>query len=157
MIAANRLADLGALEELPAPIQVTDERQPVAVGGRHSADEALALAIASGVTVAEAAHLAGIGERTAYRRRAEPAFRKRVLELRSGMLDRALGRMADGMVEAADKLRSLLNAGSEAVQLQAAARLLELGWKARERVDLEAEIAELESQLAGPSDPLPEE
>ena len=111
--------------------------------GRRNADEALALAVASGQTLRDAAQAAGIGERTASRRWADPAFRRRVSELRGDMVQRSLGRMADGMTEAADVLRQLLAAESESVRLGAARSLLELGVKLRESVELEEEIGEL--------------
>jgi hypothetical protein len=55
---------------------------------------------------------AGVGERTANRRWADPAFRHRVTELRSEMVSQSLGRMTDGMSEATDVLRQLLTAGT---------------------------------------------
>jgi HEAT repeat protein len=113
--------------------------------GRRNADEALALALATGQTLRGGAEAAGIAERTATRRWADPAFRRRVGELRGEMVGRALGRMADGMAEAADKLRQLLAAESESVRLGAARALLELGAKLRESVELEERLAALEA------------
>jgi len=46
----------------------------VAHRGRKEADEALLQALACGATVETAAQRAGIGERTAYRRLADPEF-----------------------------------------------------------------------------------
>jgi hypothetical protein len=69
----------------------------VAHRGRRNADEALALAVASGQTLRAAAAAAGIGERTVVRRMADLAFRRRVSELRAEMVAQALGKMADGM------------------------------------------------------------
>jgi hypothetical protein len=116
----------------------------VAHRGRRNADEALALAVASGQTLRAAAEAAGIGERTATRRWADPDFRRRVAELRADMVSRSLGRMADGMAEAADVLRQLLAAESESVRLGAARSLMELGVKLRESVALEERLAALE-------------
>jgi len=117
--------------------------QTVAHRGRRNADEALALALASEQTLRDAAQQAGIGERTATRRLADPAFRRRVSELRGDMVQRSLERMADGMTEAADVLRQLLAAQSESVHLGAARSLLELSAKLRESVELEEESGEL--------------
>jgi hypothetical protein len=119
--------------------------QTVAHRGRRNADEALALAVATGQTLRDAAQAAGIGERTASRRWADPAFRRRVSELRGDMVQRSLGRMADGMAEAADVLRQLLAAESESVRLGAARSLLELGAKLRESIELEERIGEVEA------------
>jgi hypothetical protein len=121
----------------------------VAHRGRRNADEALALAVASGQTLREAAAAAGVGERTATRRWADPAFRRRVGELRGEMVSKALGRMADGMADAADKLRALLAAAPPTVQLGAARALLELGVKLRESVELEERVADLERSFKG--------
>jgi hypothetical protein len=120
----------------------------VAHRGRRNADEALALAVASGQTLREAAAAAQIAERTAARRWADPTFKQRVGELRAEMIGRALGRMADGMSEAAAKLRELLNANGEAVRLGAARALLELSLKLRESVELEQRLSALEKQAA---------
>ena len=78
----------------------------MAENGRRKGDAALLLALASGQTLRNAAAAARIGERTATRRMADPTFRRRVAELRAEMVGRAVGRMADGMADAADKLRS---------------------------------------------------
>ena len=117
--------------------------------GRRNADEPLALALATGQTLRGGAEAAGIAERTATRRWADPAFRRRVAQLRGDMVQRALGRMAHGMAEAADVLRALLApAMPPAVRLGAARSLLELGVRLRESVELEARLASLEEQLA---------
>jgi hypothetical protein len=116
----------------------------VAGSGRRNADEALALALASGQTLRAGAAAAGVAERTATRRWADPAFRRRVGELRGELVGRALGRMADGMADAADVLRQLLAAQSESVRLGAARALLELGVRLRESVELESRLVELE-------------
>ncbi|SRR5579884_3864613 len=120
----------------------------MAAGGRKNADGVLALALAGGLTVEAAAGRAGVGERTAYRRLADPAFCVRVTELRSEMVERALGKMADGMGEAADTLRQLLGAKAESVRLAAARSILEMGIKLREATELDARLRALEHQLA---------
>jgi hypothetical protein len=119
----------------------------VAHRGRRNADEALALALASGQTLRDAAPAAGVSERTAGRRWVDPAFRRRVSELRGEMVQRSLGRMADGMSEAADVLRKLLAAESETVRLGAARSMLELGVKLRESVTFAEEMAELRAAV----------
>src|SRR5262245_42645707 len=64
--------------------------------GRSDADEALALALAGGQTIREAAAQVGVSERTAHRRLDDPKFRARVVELRSLVVMRAAGLLADG-------------------------------------------------------------
>ena len=63
------------------------------------------------------------------------------------MVERALGKMSEGMVEAAETMRGLLQANSEAVKLGAARSLLELGLKLRESVETKEQIRELEEVL----------
>jgi HEAT repeat protein len=121
----------------------------VAHRGRRNADEALALAVASGQSLRDAAGAAGVSERTAARRWADAAFRRRVSALRGDMVQRCVGRMADGMAEAADVLRQLLKADSESVRLGAARSLLELGVKLREAAELAERIGELEAIIEG--------
>jgi hypothetical protein len=117
--------------------------------GRRNADEPLALALAAGRTLRDAAASVGVAERTATRRWADPEFRSRVAELRGEMVGQALGRMADGMGEAAAKLRELLSAKSESVSLGAARALLELTVKLRETTELEQRLAALEAASQG--------
>jgi hypothetical protein len=109
------------------------------------ADDLLALALAAGRDVAEAAAAAGVSERTAYRRLADPAFKRRVAELRAGMVDRASGRLADGMADAAAALRDLLGHPDGRVRLGAARAMLEAGVRVREAAELEARLAALEN------------
>jgi hypothetical protein len=115
--------------------------------GRRKGDSALLVALAGGRTVRAAARAAGIGERTARRRLADPAFRARVAEMRADMVERALGRAARGMSAAADTLRRLLRADKESVRLGAARALLELTVKLRESVELEQRLCALEERL----------
>jgi hypothetical protein len=117
----------------------------MAGNGRKNAD-ALALALAAGDSIADAAANAGVGERTVYRRLADPAFRQRIQTFRGEMVAQALGRMANGMTEAADVLRQLLASQTPpAVRLGAARSILELGVKLRESVELEQRVAALET------------
>jgi hypothetical protein len=118
----------------------------MAGSGRRNADDSLALAVAGGQTLRDAAVAVGIGERTAARRWADAAFRRRVCELRGEMVARTLGRMADGMVEAASVLRKLLKAKSENVRLGACRAILELGTKLRDSVEVEERLQALERQ-----------
>jgi hypothetical protein len=132
----------------------------VASGGRKNADEALALALATGQTLACAAQAAGVSERTAARRWAGPAFRRRVSELQSEVVARAQGKTADGMAEAADVLRALLSARSDTVKLGACRALLEMGTRIHESVNLTQRMAAVETalgkQLQGNPDVPPE-
>jgi hypothetical protein len=116
--------------------------------GRRKGEDALLVALAGGRTVREAARAAGIGERTARRRLAEPGFARRVAALQAQMIEQALGRSVKSMSAAADTLRKLLRAQSESVRLGAARALLELPVKLRDSVELEQRLAALEERLA---------
>jgi hypothetical protein len=121
----------------------------VAANGRKNADGALMLALARGDTVQAAAAAAGVSERTAYRRAADVAFRRRLVELRAQMVSRALGKLADTAAAAVETLHGLLHGESGTVQLGAARAILELGNQLRKSVDLEARISVLEQQIPG--------
>jgi hypothetical protein len=118
-------------------------------GGRRNADEAVLTALAAGATIRQASEQTGVSERTIYRRLADVGFRQRVTSIRAGMLERAVGKVADGMADAAGTLRSLLVAEGESVRLGAARALLELGVKLRESVELEQRLQTLEQRLVG--------
>jgi hypothetical protein len=119
----------------------------VAARGRSAADDALVTALASGATVAAAAQLADVGERTVYRRLRDPDFRARVERARADLVERALGHLAQGAAEAAITLRNLLAAPDDRVKRGAARAVLELGSKLRETVELSGQVEELRRQV----------
>lgn len=121
----------------------------MAHNGRRNADDALALALATGQTIRDAAAANGIGERTATRRMADPAFRRRVAETRSALFAEAVGRLAALAGRAADALGDLLTSERDLVKLQAAKSLLELGPKLREVGELAERLDALERRIAG--------
>lgn len=117
--------------------------------GRQNADDILALALATGQTLRGAANLAGIGERTATRRWADPAFRGKVSGLRAELVAQAVGKLADATGMAVDAMKALLDAQSEAVRLGAARSILELGNKLQETVELEERLRTVEERMKG--------
>jgi len=116
---------------------------------RENVDDRLALELAAGRTVAEAAQAAGFSERTAYRRLEDPGFRRHISAIRGEMVSRATGRLADVSAKAVETLSALLSAESETVRLGAARSILELGTKLREANELERRITELEGAANG--------
>lgn len=108
----------------------------MAHNGRPKGEDGLVIGLASGLTVRDAAQRAGIGERTAHRRLGAAAFRQRVAEARTNMLDRAIGQLADAATEAVATLRQLLAAEESNVRLAAARAILETGRKLRESHEL---------------------
>ena len=108
---------------------------------------AVALALAAGRTVRDAAAAGGAGERTVYTWLKDPAFVGRVAALRSELFALAVGRLAGLAGGAADALGGLLASASEAVRLQAARAVLEYGPRLRESDALAREIDDLKRQL----------
>jgi hypothetical protein len=115
---------------------------------RQAADERLALELAGGATLKTAAESARVSIRTATRRRAEPAFRKRELELRGEMVNQALSRLANASAAAAAVVtRVMLEAEESETRLKAARTLLELLVKVREHTQIDARLADFERRL----------
>jgi hypothetical protein len=108
---------------------------------------ALALALAAGMTASAAAEQQQVSLRTVRRRLANPAFRRLVARLRGQMLDAALGRMADNMTRAADKVANLIDSDDEALGLRAARTLMSLGLRLRDSVELADRVQELEREF----------
>jgi hypothetical protein len=117
--------------------------------GRHSADHKLVTALACGSTIENAAKQAGVSERTAYRRRNDPAFMKQVDDARADMSKRTMGMMTALGVEAVKTLAELLKpANPSATRLGAARSLLELQNKYRELIDFQERLAVVEQNMA---------
>lgn len=112
--------------------------------------EALLLqALACGATVEVAAQQAGVHKRTAYRKLADPDFKRRVERARAEMVHRAGGVLTAAALEAVRTLCDLQGKDTPpSVRLGAAKAVLELGLKVREACELEERLAELEARLA---------
>jgi transposase-like protein len=109
---------------------------------------ALALALASGLSITAAAEHVGVSESTVHRRLKKPAFRRLIANLRGQTLEAALGRMAANMTRAADKIARLLDSDNEAVALRAARTLMSLGLRLRDSIELADRIYDIERDLA---------
>ncbi len=114
---------------------------------KNARRESAALHLARGLTIRNAARSARVGERTLHRWLADPSFRRRVCKLRDEMSNRAAGRLAAGMVRAAEVLSRMLKSDSERARLAAAKVILAAGLQVGELVDLQARIAELEEMI----------
>lgn len=77
---------------------------------RHINDDTLVLELARGATREEAANAAGCSVRTVYSRLNDEHFRKRIIELRSETLTRAVAKLTDATCHAAERLHGLLDA-----------------------------------------------
>ena len=100
-----------------------------------------------GGTVREVAAVAGVGERTIRSWLKNQLFVRRVARLRAEAVAAGVNRLADGMSRATGVLMELLNSEDDRVKLTAAKSVIELGLKAREVLELDARIDQLEEQL----------
>ena len=119
--------------------------------GRAAADELLATGLACGLTIEAAAAKASLSVRTAYRRRADPAFVALVRSLRAELVQQATGQLLDGSRDAVAVLRALL-ADKElppALRLAAAKAVLEQAQKWCETQDLSEQLQELKAEVEG--------
>jgi hypothetical protein len=96
-----------------------------------------------------------VGARTIYRWIAEqPAFARRVGELRSQMFGEAVGVLSVLARGAVVKLGQLLESKAEGISLQAARSILEHGPRLREATEIEARLTALEARREPAQRPL---
>ena len=109
---------------------------------------ALAVAVASGMTVAAAARMLGIPRRSAYRWSKAERFLEAVEEIRTAALDRAIGKLSRGATQAAETMVELSAAAdTDATRLAAAKGVLATLIDLKEAAQLRAKIEALEEQL----------
>src|SRR5262245_52058472 len=121
---------------------------------RKEADRVLLQALACGATVENAARKAGVGERTVYRRLANPDFRRQISDLRTEMQQRTLGMLTGagmGSVKVLVDLQGDVSA-PPGVRRRSARDVLEMAVKFRESVDWEQRLAAIEARLASAAD-----
>lgn len=117
--------------------------------GSTQKDE-LALALARGLSAAAWARGAGVPRRTAHRWSKDPAVLATVEEIRTRLLDEALGRLVGVSARAVRTLSRLLGAEEgrpESVQLNAAKSILSNVLEIQSHVELTKRIAKIEEQL----------
>ena len=89
-------------------------------------DDQLFQALVSGCHVENAAAVAGISVRTAYRRLADPAFKQQLQEARQCLRESILAKLSDAGHDAVGTLWELMqNADDEGVRLRAAKAVLD--------------------------------
>jgi hypothetical protein len=117
----------------------------MATRGKRNIDEQLVLALAVGGGVACAARAAGVSERTVRRRMEDAGFREAVRKLRGELLERAVGRLTDLGLRAADQLGELMDHGKrEQTRLGAARATLDFMLRGTEMVAIEQRLQALE-------------
>ncbi|MFH8343765.1 hypothetical protein [Streptomyces sp. NPDC018045] len=112
---------------------MTSTRRPAAV-----------LALAQGRTTGQAAKAAGVSGRTVLRWLDEPEFHREVADMRTELLQLAVGRLAAGATKAVDALVDALDTERGQARVQAARTLLDACLSLRESLDLEQRLAALE-------------
>lgn len=133
------------VSEIRSPDGMSDTRRAqlsMSGHGKREIDDLLAVALAAGCPRHIAARAAGVSLATVGRRLSSRKFRRKVQALRARAVEMATGRLADGMVAAADELRQLVKYPDPKIRIQAARSLLGIGadlWKAvDQQVRLEA-------------------
>jgi hypothetical protein len=117
---------------------------------RKEVDRTLLTALACGGTAENAARKAGVGERTVYRRLANPEFRQRLQQLRLEMVQRTTGMLTGAGMGSVKVLVDLQQdaAVSAEVRRRAARDVLELGLKLRDSADVQERLGAVEARLA---------
>ncbi len=109
--------------------------------------DALIGALAAGTSVVEAARLAGISERTAWRRLADADTQQQVRDARAALFASVVGQVTAALTAAVATLVRNLEAEQPAVQVRAAATVLDQVVKLRASEELERRVAALEAVL----------
>lgn len=121
---------------------------PVA-GINESKFELMALDVARGKPVKDAAAAAGVSVRTGFSWAARPDFRGKVAELRAAMLAETIGRLSAAATAAVATMVLLLDKQSPpTVRLGAARGILSSLIEMRAHVELSARVEDLERRLA---------
>ena len=110
--------------------------------------ERVAVLLASGSTVVQAAAETGAGERTVHGWLDNPGYRAFVARTRDRILDSTIGRLTDSATRAVAVLESLLGSENDSVRLRAATSILDALIKTREHSEIASRVAELEQRVA---------
>ena len=104
------------------------------------------VAMLTAATIAEAAELAGVSERTARRYLSNPAVRRALGQALDDALTQAAGQVVNAMCAALTTLEEIHGDGEAptGARVSAARAILEGGPKLREALDLSQRLAELE-------------
>lgn len=112
---------------------------------RKKGDQALALALADGLSVKAAGERAGMSERTAFRRLQDRSFQAERSRIQQIVIRQGVAVIVSGQAEAALCLRRLLKSADERVQSRAASLILQLGWRGVQVSDFGERLATLEA------------
>ncbi len=121
---------------------------------QKQAEQTVLVALACGATVENAAHKAGLHERTVYRWLARPAFKERLRQVTADLVKRTTGLLTGAALGSVKVLVDLQQdvAAPAAVRRRAARDVLELGMRFRESTDQEERISALEQVFSQSKD-----
>jgi hypothetical protein len=124
---------------------------------RKAAHETLLMALACGATIELAAQKAGLSERTAYRKLADPSFYKQVQQRRTELVQRTIGMLTGAGLGSVKTLVDLQQDASipPAVRRSAARDVLHMGLRFAERAELEQRLDALEERVMRPTSEAP--
>lgn len=105
----------------------------------RAGDPALVIALARGATVADAAAEAGLSERTAWRRLAEPEVRRCVAEAQAALLQQSVAALADAATRAVETLVAVLDCDDPRAATAAAKVILDYALPRQEALERAAE------------------
>lgn len=123
---------------------ICEYRQTMA--GWNARQQRVAVLLASGSTIRNAAAETSTGERTIYTWLDDTGYRAFIASLRGRLLDEAIGKLTDSAA-AVGVLRGLLDDLSGHVRLRAALGILDTLVKYREHIELDERLSELEGQV----------
>ena len=106
----------------------------------------MAILVAGGSSIKDAAAEVGASERQGYRLSSSSEFRRRVSELRLTINDQAVGKLSNRAVRAVDTLSDLLDHDEAAVRLNAAKTILTMMPRISEHVELRHRLDLLENR-----------
>lgn len=121
-------------------------------GPKRAVFEQLAIHVAAGETLTEAARKSGCSISTAKRRAADPRFRRRVEQLRAALLDEGVGRLTSQIVAATDTFAALLADPAPQVRLAAARSILDYRSRLVNDAEFDVRLKAIEDKLRGISD-----
>jgi hypothetical protein len=107
----------------------------------------VAILLASGSKIRDAATVTSTGERTIHNWLADPAYRAVVVGFRDQLLSETIGRLTQAATRATTTLEALLDAENESVRLRAALGVIDAMVRTREHGELAARVEELERRL----------
>ena len=114
---------------------------------RQSANELVAIALARGSTVKEAALFANVCERTVTRRLESAEFRALVARYKNQILSEAIACLTSGASNASKKLHDLVDSDDEKIALGASKEIISLTLKARQLEGIEREVEEMKRRI----------